>query len=1706
MGVDGVPSMNTEEDKDNDRKLKEERLIEGMEEQLYKVSSENSSSSRQSPPTEARPSHNQSPVSSTSKSGKRENDDELRQKSPSSASSSSAASIRRRSESLPPPLKKGNSESGTDAPLRKMPFPTFTSQKSEPSSTYSHQLSAIKPDLKDEFSFKTFPISNDNYSISEDIFENGMRKGQPYSSSLENLDPSAKEFLVDAGITLNNMAPPASNSISETNSMLPSATSLPNLARIDHYKPNPQIYGSHVTQPNSIVGGSPETDLINRELVKSDNVLINSQKNSNVEGELSKYLISNEEMKRYEAEYQKASIALKTADSINLQSFSSLINNDDKRLGITKQVPVMNVSEADTESLIIASSNLDTTSINNHKTDKDTNEIHIQSVTIGNGSISNEATPMALVARLDFDSNALNNTTPNNKAFVQNNGENNGFGNHPLQKKSEEAITKASVVPVAQDTPTKTQVNTISTDRNNPSDSIASSPNILSRLSIPSKIAASVNTNIIQDSLANFAGKLEAKRRSLVAATNGNSTLDHTGEESLEFREEHQNYELASKQSRATIMEKKLQLIKEQGIPKKRSLLKPPNSLTTPPTKQVGYSNAHKRFSLTDQMNATVVGTHAIQRLIRTPRQPQHQQTSSSIADSDDSSLEATRFLGEGSECEEKSSGSSSASSDLDSDDPKVTQKMQQVRRLASMDEAFLHNNPISRNNPRPPVGKLEMNKRLPKPPSSSDQPPTHTTENADNLDMVTYVPPLAINQNLGSHATTLLYTGGASNLSSNSNLVVKPIDDTNERASTYIQATNPIANTPENMYPNTSRTMYSNPSPRILPQVPKPSILGYRQPSVPVNMQNGIPPQEANGRVLLKPPTTRNTNFGVSNENVKQQPVQQSTNQYNRTEKETRSHQAQLSSPGYRQSSQRVSMSTLYQQQRDAIQIQAPQPSNLVKPSTTIPNFLTQQDYSDTNNVAARNAGNTTIAPQLNSSHLVGHYRCPPPYPFSPPPPPPPPLKAKVSLENQHTPPRNLKINDGIHKSSDSNCMVEYPKPPTVGNINRFTKVPPPKYRLHQPPSAMKKIGTGIPQQRAPNVMITNTSENGQTNRSSFGGLPSNVTQYNKQPAPQRGLKTTGMYGKSLSAESVLFTERRNSGETEFSDNQHLYPVNTKVHQTKLNHHHTVSNPPKINMQVQSNMNRQRTIAQARTISIRSETPLPSQTERSERPLNKKSNFTHDQQQPRSSSRNGFEDQIKDTNYKDRTKDNGERILQPTFQGGNHQPLTCNDRPSSVSSSSQGGQQRSNQSIIWTAAPSSVASGSQQRRSGGLRIWQNGNNQKTGVISHLPRQPQPKPQPLQHQPQSLPSQPQQMQQQPPRYIQPVSKPIQIARQSSQDNVTRSPSPLVQQRRMQRDDRSVTPTRARTVSGNRHPMAAPNQIGNIVQVNPQVSKINSNQHQNLLRSRMNGIPQPSRNMSNSSPVAKGAANPSMILKSNVGLRGRPSSMHSSPGSSRPSSPHLNSTQQQLGSMQHNDHRRIGLQQNVQQPHQKRRSYQYPPSSSETEVQLAHPNGSTGSLQNLQNNQMEPMSSPTSVQVNRHQSIEHSEQRFKQQNVQPTISVRPSTRSLTAENSIPLPKRNMLQSERNPSRVQRQSLTAQHYMTRNPQQVEQQRAPETPSSSMHTNQPNHTNQAQRLMSNNKNSTIYNVQPRINGARSLPMPGFSSKMPIQKRKQT
>ena len=46
--------------------------------------------------------------------------------------------------------------------------------------------------------------------------------------------------------------------------------------------------------------------------------------------------------------------------------------------------------------------------------------------------------------------------------------------------------------------------------------------------------------------------------------------------------------------------------------------------------------------------------------------------------------------------------------------------------------------------------------------------------------------------------------------------------------------------------------------------------------------------------------------------------------------------------------------------------------------------------------------------------------------------------------------------------------------------------------------------------------------------------------------------------------------------------------------------------------------------------------------------------------------------------------------------------------------------------------------------------------------------------------------------------------------------------------------------------------------------------------------------------------------------------------------------------------------------------------------------------------------------------------------------------------------------------------------------------------------------NQANQQQQRVSNNKSSAIYSNPPRINVPSSLPMPGFSSKPSMQRRK--
>ena len=254
---------------------------------------------------------------------------------------------------------------------------------------------------------------------------------------------------------------------------------------------------------------------------------------------------------------------------------------------------------------------------------------------------------------------------------------------------------------------------------------------------------------------------------------------------------------------------------------------------------------------------------------------------------------------------------------------------------------------------------------------------------------------------------------------------------------------------------------------------------------------------------------------------------------------------------------------------------------------------------------------------------------------------------------------------------------------------------------------------------------------------------------------------------------------------------------------------------------------------------------------------------------------------------------------------------------------------------------------------------------------------------------------------------------------------------------------------------------------------------------------MKGITQPSRNMSYSSPNARGTSpSPAMLQKNNNGTRTRPNSMHNSPGSSRPSSPHLHVGRTQI--VQQNS------QQNIQS--QKRRSYQYPPCSM-AEGLPRQPYGSTGSLQNVRTQQqIEARPNTIPVQVNRPQSADYLPQMYTHSTTQPSTSLKTTA---PLPNAIPLPKRNTVESENAPSKLQRNSLSAQHYMAKRPQQIgplmQPQQIQGVPVTQQQGLTPHHPQ-----VSSNKSSVVYNIQPRPNGQSSLPMPRFSSKIGIPKRK--
>jgi len=224
-GVDGILRSGTaaEEDRDDERKLREERLISNMEEQIKQI-----------------------------------NGAKIEQMTIPSAMTTRLRSLgidRKRSESLPPAYTRPDLPVNVK-PRYNSPEPPRLATSSLPKPAPAKPTSYESPEMcrRNMWQPELPPRQN--------IFQAKTNLNTPYSSSLENLDPSTQEFLVDAGVNLDV----------GTGSMA-SAASMPNLTDIGKSK-------EQISRSNS----TPEK--------------------TEIEGDLSKYLISNAEMEMYEAEYQ----------------------------------------------------------------------------------------------------------------------------------------------------------------------------------------------------------------------------------------------------------------------------------------------------------------------------------------------------------------------------------------------------------------------------------------------------------------------------------------------------------------------------------------------------------------------------------------------------------------------------------------------------------------------------------------------------------------------------------------------------------------------------------------------------------------------------------------------------------------------------------------------------------------------------------------------------------------------------------------------------------------------------------------------------------------------------------------------------------------------------------------------------------------------------------------------------------------------------------------------------------------------------------------------------------------------------------------------------------------------------------------------------------------------------------------------------------
>ena len=245
VGVDGVPSMDAEEDREDDRKSREERLISSMEEQMNKIQIAEIRSVSPLPQQQHLQQQQQHRKSFLPTQSRLLLDSQSEQR-------------RRRSESLPPSLDRATPTA----------IPVFAAP-----TTMTSSFNGILPNPA------TASIKASTSSSTSSSYPAAL---PPFSSSLENLDPSAKEFLVDAGVTL------------DTTKLL--SESLPNLN-------------------------------INKDEVQQQQLIEKSSSDGNLlKNNFSKILISNEEMRKYEAEYQKVSaeIAMQKAKQQQQQQQQSI--------------------------------------------------------------------------------------------------------------------------------------------------------------------------------------------------------------------------------------------------------------------------------------------------------------------------------------------------------------------------------------------------------------------------------------------------------------------------------------------------------------------------------------------------------------------------------------------------------------------------------------------------------------------------------------------------------------------------------------------------------------------------------------------------------------------------------------------------------------------------------------------------------------------------------------------------------------------------------------------------------------------------------------------------------------------------------------------------------------------------------------------------------------------------------------------------------------------------------------------------------------------------------------------------------------------------------------------------------------------------------------------------------------------------------------